>query len=66
MKLMTGDNESDAQVKGGWEKVTADTSGQVTALNYLDSVAFDPNGTGRRGSYSLCGVLQRRQLSAGL
>ena len=55
MKLMTGDNESDAQVKGGWEKVTADTSGQVTALNYLDSVAFDPNGTGRKDHIAYVG-----------
>ncbi|MEI3503907.1 MAG: hypothetical protein V8Q42_09760 [Anaerovoracaceae bacterium] len=67
MKLMTGDNESDAQVKGGWEKVTADTSGQVTALNYLDSVPFDPNGTGRTNHIAYVGYYQNGgKLSAGL
>lgn len=55
MNLMSGDNPADAESKGGWEKVSADTSANVTPLNYLDAVAFDPNGTGRKDHIAYVG-----------
>lgn len=59
MKLMAGDNDADAQNKGGWKSVTADTSANVTKLNYLDAVAFDPNGTGRKDHVAYVGYYQK-------
>lgn len=58
MKLMAGDNDADAQNKGGWESVTADTSANATKFNYLDAVAFDPNGTGRKDHVAYVGYYQ--------
>lgn len=59
MKLMAGDNDADAQNKGGWKSVTADTSANATKFNYLDAVAFDPNGTGRKDHVAYVGYYQK-------
>lgn len=53
MKLMS-DN---ADTKAGWEKVSADTSASAPRLNYMDCVAFDPDGTGRKDHVAYVGYL---------
>ena len=41
--------------KAGWNSVIGDTSATSPSLNYQDSVAFDPSGTGRKDHVAFVG-----------